>query len=764
MKYRLIAVGLLLSMLWLELSTESITAATPDEPMHILRGYVFVARGLDRIGSCVPCSPVLSGALIGASLSLEPGLHLPPDTDPGWQDKTAFGFQEAFLWNNSAPPLRLLFLARLPIMFVSLLLGALIFRWAAQRSGPLPAVGALTLYVFCPNFLAHARLATTDVVAAATFALSAYTFTRALDSARHRAWVISGGALGLALAAKVSAVWLPVAFTLIVALRLWPTRPARSGWRRSSGVLIGTGVVAAVTVWGLYRFTIGPLSPGGPVMPAPGFWGEWQAFNDYLKDPLPGYLLGQVAQFGWWYYFPIAFLAKTPLPILIGLLAGLFTTWRARTWLNDARLLLPAALLLTSLLFSPHALGYRYLLPLLPFIFVYLAAVIKAALRRRWAILFVGGLVVWQVIGTLRYYPYYLTFFNELVGGPDRGRYLLIDSNLDWGQDLPGLKQYADDHPLEPLRFSYAGATPPEVYGLQTQALPPVYPAMRHQGAWWLRTYYPPDPPPGVYAISVNPLMTDAYGYFRDRPPLAVVGNSIYLYEVQARGQSVDLSLAGVQIDQIDASTYRLFATNDVRPRWFEAASALIAAPGASWIALAADQALAPEFQGLFAGAAPITRTKLTDDDRTYTLYHFNLGQRLIDAAQHTPSMTDTVTFGATAALIGYEINQAGHDLTLLTFWRAGDSIVTPLQMFVHAIGPDGAIVAQADRLDAPAFGWRAGDLIAQIHRLSFEATPAAPVWLEVGLYNSDSGERVNVTVNGQAVDSRWRLPPVALR
>jgi hypothetical protein len=372
-------------------------------------------------------------------------------------------------------------------------------------------------------------------------------------------------------------------------------------------------------------------------------------------------------------------------------------------------------------------------------------------------------LIGWQIAGTLRYYPYYLTFFNEIIGGPERGRYILIDSNLDWGQDVPGLKQYADDHPLQQIRFSYSGATPPSLYGLKTMALPPVYPAMRDQGAWWLHTYYPPDPSPGVYAISVNPLMTDDYGYFRARPPLAVVGNSIYLYEVQARGRPVDLALAGLQIDQMDAATYARFNTNDVRPRWFEAASALIVAPGESWIALADDQALAPEFQGFFAGVEPITRSKLTGEDRAYALYHFDLGQRLIDAAQHTQSMTNTVTFGETAALIGYEIDQAGSDLTLITFWRAGDSVVTPLQMFAHAVGPDGSIAAQEDRLDAPAFGWRAGDLIAQVTQLRFDVPLPQSVWIEIGLYNSDSGERLPVQVNGQAVDSRLLLQHIEL-
>ncbi|HSD83820.1 MAG TPA: glycosyltransferase family 39 protein, partial [Anaerolineae bacterium] len=529
MKYRFGAILLLVIMLWLEVSTLSITAATPDEPMHILRGYVFVQRGLDRIGSCVPCSPVLSGALIGAGLSLEPNLQLPPADDPGWHDKTAFGFQEQFLWEKTAPPLRLIFLARLPIIAISLLLGALIFRWASRRSGPLPALGALTLYVFCPNFLAHARLATTDVVAAATFALSVYTFARALDSTRRITWIVSGIALGLALAAKVSAVWLPVTFAILVAGRLWQARHDRRSWLPPIGLLISTGLIGGLTLWGIYRFTIGPIAPGGFPVPAPGFWGEWQAFNDYLKDPLPGYLLGQVTQFGWWYYFPVAFAAKTPLPILIFLLFAVGYTLRTRSWSRDLALLIAPGLLFASLLFSPHALGYRYLLPILPFILVYSAEVIKHALKIRWQQIASVILIAWQVIGTLRYHPYYLTYFNEIVGGPDRGRYILIDSNLDWGQDLPALKQYVDEHQIDQLKFSYAGASPATVYGLTTEALPPVYPAMRDQGAWWLHTFYPADPAPGWYAISVNPLMSEPanYAFFRDRTPAAIVGNSI---------------------------------------------------------------------------------------------------------------------------------------------------------------------------------------------------------------------------------------------
>jgi hypothetical protein len=362
---------------------------------------------------------------------------------------------------------------------------------------------------------------------------------------------------------------------------------------------------------------------------------------------------------------------------------------------------------------------------------------------------------------------------------------------------LAGLKAYADRRAIADLNLSYFGNTPPSMYGLATYALPPVRAAMSEQGAWWLHRFYPPDPAPGVYTISVANLMGGPwnsrvdYAFFRAQPPDAVIGHTIYVYTIAPRGAAANLSLAGLQIDQIDAVTYRRFDTNDVRPRWFEAASALIAAPGESWIALADDQSLAPEFRGFFAGVEPLARAKLTDEDRSYALYRFDLGQRLLDAAQHTRSMTDTVTFGETATLIGYEIRLperrssltmktlspdqppswrrfAGkdaddpgqgrqNDLTLVTYWRAGAAVVTPLQMFAHAVGPDGAIVAQSDRLDASPFGWRPGDIVAQIQHLGLPPG-IDQARLQIGFYNSDTGERLPVIVNGQTVDRRLLL------
>jgi len=250
------------------------------------------------------------------------------------------------------------------------------------------------------------------------------------------------------------------------------------------------------------------------------------------------------------------------------------------------------------------------------------------------------------------------------------------------------------------------------------------------------------------------------FAYFREREPQAVIGHTIYVYTIEPRGSPVGLSLAGLQIDQIDPETYRQFGTNDVRPRWFDAALSLVASPGESWIAIADDQAIAPELKPLFDGVEPVAHAELVAEDRSYRLYHFDLAQRLLTAAQQADQQAEEillpVKFGDTAELLGYAVQPGPDHITLLTYWRAGERVVTPLQMFVHVLGPDGAIVAQQDRLDVPAAGWRAGDIIAQIHHIDLPPDAAAQP-IALGLYNPDTQQRLPVMVDDHEVD-RWLI------
>lgn len=97
-------------------------------------------------------------------------------------------------------------------------------------------------------------------------------------------------------------------------------------------------------MWAIYRFKVAPLVPGGLPLPAPSFWGEWLALDQYLKNPLPGYLFGEMSAHGWWFYYPFVFLLKTPLPALIFTAIALIFALRVRHWQRDIVLWLPPGL------------------------------------------------------------------------------------------------------------------------------------------------------------------------------------------------------------------------------------------------------------------------------------------------------------------------------------------------------------------------------------------------------------------------------------
>ena len=73
-------------------------------------------------------------------------------------------------------------------------------------------------------------------------------------------------------------------------------------------------------------------------------------------------------------------------------------------------------------------------------------------------------LTVWLGMETLSTYPYYLSYYNELAGGPDNGYKYAVDSNLDWGQDLKRLTQYVNENNIDKIKLEYFGGGNPQYY------------------------------------------------------------------------------------------------------------------------------------------------------------------------------------------------------------------------------------------------------------------------------------------------------------
>jgi hypothetical protein len=315
--------------------------------------------------------------------------------------------------------------------------------------------------------------------------------------------------------------------------------------------------LAALTVWALYGFQTGPLDPGGPTMPAPTYLRGIRAILTKSSSNSPNYLLGEINDRGWWYYFIVATLVKTPLPTLILWLLGC----TRRPGRPALFLLLPSALYFLTMMTSSLNIGYRHVLPLLPLLAIYAGQIANTCtalrmqcrcrkhLHRAADAVQVSQIAnhvlrftfyvlpLWLALNTLFIYPHFLPFFNTIGGGPDGGWRVLADSNIDWGQDLKGLKTYMDDHQVQRIKLSWFGSAYPERYGIVYAPLPGVG-FGSHFELWSDPPFDRHAPEPGVYAISATNLVGavfpdhEIYAWFRQREPAAKVGYSIFIYEV----------------------------------------------------------------------------------------------------------------------------------------------------------------------------------------------------------------------------------------
>jgi 4-amino-4-deoxy-L-arabinose transferase-like glycosyltransferase len=420
------------------------------------------------------------------------------------------------------------------------LLAWVLYRWGCQLRGPPAGLLAVFLLAFCPNSLAHAPLINTDFAFAAAFALAVWAFHLLLQAPSPLGLAGAAVALGLALGSKLSALALLPGLGLGLGWFLVFAHPQErqrlGGWGRGAAWYLGVVLGAALVLWALYGFRVEP------------YLLTLRSQRADLGAGHEAYLMGEYSTQGWWYYYPVALLIKTPVPVLV---LGGWGVWRAARdrgrWAELGLLVWPPLLLLGLFMAGGKDIGLRYLLPVYPFLFLLAGHALPpwrgwAALRQRraWPAWLLALCCLWHAAGTLRNHPDHLAYFNELVGGPDQGYRYLVDSNLDWGQDLKGLKEYMDRRGIGRIKLSYFGTVDPALYGLQYE---------------WLPSFHLPAPPgaraalptTGLIAVSATNLVgvyLDGYGqgkdlfkWLRAHEPVARIGHSIFVYEVP-EGQS----------------------------------------------------------------------------------------------------------------------------------------------------------------------------------------------------------------------------------
>lgn len=542
------------------------------------------------------------------------------------QDRSEWAIGNAFIAANTPRKIRWCFtLARWSLIPLLLLGGYFGFHLSREIYGEIAGLVFLILWCFSPLVLAWGSTICPDAVAASLGIVAVYTLRKWLRNPDWTLAAVAGVCLGLLPLAKL---------TWIIAFGLWPliwllwTLPSR--WTKAGRLPLpnpSLRQLAVVFCLGLFTLNSGymlegtfrPLGeytfiskllhgqeiPKSKQLPLIGnrFSGSWlgeipvplpadfvQGIDTQRYDferGLPSYLRGKWAGHGWWYYYLYALMIKVPLGtwclVVLAIILTIFRQGYSACWRDEMLILLPFIVLLILISsqtgFSIHS---RYILPALPFLFVWISKVGQAFTKGKLALCprstkVVRGLTVfflgWMVLSSLWIYPHSLSYFNELAAvlptpedkndpeqivkkaeaggsllrapfkildafftaGPKNGPRHLLGSNIDWGQDLFYLEDWYKAHPeAQPFHVVYRGGYPLELSKIKSADYTPIGPDSEDADKNKNTDPMTIGPLPGYYALSVNEIYgrSKQYRYFLHFKPIAMAGYSIYIYHI----------------------------------------------------------------------------------------------------------------------------------------------------------------------------------------------------------------------------------------
>ncbi|MAE64290.1 MAG: hypothetical protein CMJ18_08440 [Phycisphaeraceae bacterium] len=556
-------VGLLLVLhLGLAVSSVRLKSTTFDERPHLTAGVSFWWTHDYRLNP--------EGGMLSQRWAALPALYYGfiDTAKDGWRDADIGWCSYEYFYGRGKRVETLLWSSRSMNALWGTAICVLVLVWAWRLFGTGGGMIALAAAVFSPTLLAHGPLVTADVCTALFFVLAVGATWRAMHLMTPL--TIAGVVLAVSglLLSKMSGVLILPMAALLTVVRIAFGRPLRLGWtrrpsRRIKGrarpavALLAAAVLCAAgtfgVVWGAYGFRYAARHPDAPSPAAAEF--DWTAVDDggfiaatvekardhrllpeaylygfnYARRSTQrriAYLDGEYSLEGWWRFFPLAFLYKTPSPMLLlfGMAAAALPFRRrdatgealedepdAPLWYRTAPLWVLLLVYGGFSLTSSLNIGHRHLLPIYPVLFVmsgaavrwFDTAFVRAAPARRWSTAAIAMMIASLAAVSLKTWPNYLASFNTLAGGPSRGYTHLVDSSLDWGQDLPALKSWLDGAGLqEPdaarVYLSFFGTAVPEYHGLQFLSLPSFMPRFRVAEPRPLRA--------GVYCISATML------------------------------------------------------------------------------------------------------------------------------------------------------------------------------------------------------------------------------------------------------------------
>jgi hypothetical protein len=450
-------------------STYNALSLTIDEPVHLAAGVEYLANHTYTVDIE---HPPLSRAVeaLGPYLAGARPIHLSSTHAQGRAILARSGNYD-----------RTIFLMRSGNLAFFLFACTVVFCWSSYAFGKAVAVVATALFTWLPPILADAGLATTDLALGATAAAAFFTAVLWAEKPKWTRALLFGFCGALALLSKTTAIgYVPFSLTLALGCYLLVARPGWRALRQLAGERIATFCLAAITtallVWAGYWFSFGPVPRIGMSLPAPEYFNGIIYVLAHNKLGHGAFLLGEYRMTGWWYYFPVALLVKTPIPFLILLAVGIAVCLRHRRQLPY---LLPLAFSLGIMLpamASRIDIGIRHIEPIYVGLSIIAALGLMQLLQvRRWwpaSAAAVLGLVTWLAVSVAGQHPDYLAYFNAFAGKHPEN--VLVDSNYDWGQDLKFLAQHLRQKGVQQIALASLDGAGEPVYLQSWYGLPTV--------------------------------------------------------------------------------------------------------------------------------------------------------------------------------------------------------------------------------------------------------------------------------------------------
>ena len=582
----LIVILILASVLVVSLIVSRQESTTMDEKAHIPAGYSYLKYHDMRLN---PEHPPFLKDLTGIPLQFMK-LEFPTNSNE-WQNgiNEQWTLGNIFIHSNNADAIT--FWSRLPIILVALLLGFFIYKWTREIAGTAAGLFALILYAADPNVLGHNHYVTTDLGIAAFIFIAFYFFIKFLKKPTWKNVLLAGIFLSLAELAKFSGVLLFPIFTLTAVIyaifkKVDPNKSKIREIGEYAGKYILVIVICFISIWILYQYNTFNMPPDKIQDVARTVFGDTGSGKiaksvviqmstlPYLKGMseyflgvfmvfvrVTGgntyYFLGEVSNHANRSYFPVIFLLKETLAMLILTFFSLFYSmyrtlknifsgnqeffitniWeKLKIYLRSSVTqysMLAFILLYVYLSVTGNLnIGFRHLFPVLPFVYVLVSKIIfdaskkiNSEITKKTLGIILVLFCIWIILEPVIAFPSYISYYNEIAGGHLNGYKYATDSNTDWGQDLKRLNNWVKVNNIDKIRIDYFGGASPEYY-LGNKFIP-----------WHANL----NPEPGWYAISAGFLQESiykeknpgdkSYEWTLKYQPIRI-GDSIFVYHV----------------------------------------------------------------------------------------------------------------------------------------------------------------------------------------------------------------------------------------